>query len=202
MIPCFDAHCDTITAVLERGGSLLRNAYQLDLERLSKYAPAAQVFAVWGGRYEEKAALLKAETTGGPAGAMVLPDGRVVTGKTSDTLGAASALLLNALKAVGGIDDQFELISAQVLEPVCRLKTEYLGHKNPRLHTDEVLMALTISALTNPLAELAQQQLPKLRGCDAHFTVILSEVDENLLKRLGINVSCEARYETKKLYHK
>ena len=148
------------------------------------------------------AALLKAETTGGPAGAMVLPDGRVVTGKTSDTLGAASALLLNALKAVGGIDDQFELISAQVLEPVCRLKTEYLGHRNPRLHTDEVLMALTISALTNPLAELAQQQLPKLRGCDAHFTVILSEVDESLLKRLGINVSCEARYETKKLYHK
>ena len=148
------------------------------------------------------AALLKAETTGGPAGAMVLPDGRVVTGKTSDTLGAASALLLNALKAVGGIGDQFELISAQVLEPVCRLKTQYLGHKNPRLHTDEVLMALTISALTNPLAELAQQQLPKLRGCDAHFTVILSDVDENLLRRLGINVSCEARYETKKLYHK
>ena len=73
--------------------------------------------------------------------------------------------MLNALKAVGGIDDQFELISAQVLEPVCRLKTAYLGHKNPRLHTDEVLMALTISALTNPLAELAQQQLPKLRGC-------------------------------------
>ena len=148
------------------------------------------------------AALLKAETTGGPAGAMVLPDGRVVTGKTSDTLGAASALLLNALKAVGGIGDQFELISAQVLEPVCRLKTQYLGHKNPRLHTDEVLMALTISALTTPLAELAQQQLPKLRGCDAHFTVILSEVDENLLRRLGSNVSCEARYETKKLYHK
>ena len=114
----------------------------------------------------------------------------------------ASALLLNALKAMGGIDDHFELISSQVLEPVCRLKTEYLGHKNPRLHTDEVLMALTISALTNPLAELAQQQLPKLRGCDAHFSVILSEVDESLLKRLGINVSCEARYETKKLYHK
>ena len=144
------------------------------------------------------AALLKAETTGGPAGAMVLPDGRVVTGKTSDTLGAASALLLNAMKALGGIDDHFELISAQVLEPVCRLKTQYLGHKNPRLHTDEVLMALTISALTNPLAELAQQQLPKLRGCDAHFSVVLSEVDENLLRRLGINVSCEARYETKK----
>ena len=133
---------------------------------------------------------------------MVLPDGAVVTGKTSSTLGAASALLLNALKRLAGIDDSIDLISAQVLEPICQLKTDYLSHKNPRLHTDEVLIALTISALTNPLAELAQQQLPKLRGCDAHFTVILSEVDENLLRRLGINVSCEARYETKKLYHK
>ena len=148
------------------------------------------------------AALKKAEDTHGPAGAMVLPDGQIVTGKTSDTLGAASALLLNALKTLGGIADQFELISAQVLEPVCELKTRYLGHKNPRLHTDEVLMALTISALTNPLAELAQQQLPKLRGCDAHFTVVLSEVDEKLLKSLGIHCSCEPRYETKKLYHK
>ena len=148
------------------------------------------------------ASLLKAETTGGPAGAMVLPDGRVVTGRTSDTLGAASALLLNALKAVGGIDDHYELISAQVLEPICKLKTRYLGHRNPRLHTDEVLMALTISALTNPLAELAQQQLPNLRGCSAHFTVVISDVDEKLLRSLGINVSCEPKYETKKLYHK
>ena len=148
------------------------------------------------------AALLKAETTHAPAGAMVLPDGQVVTGKTSSTLGAASALLLNALKALGGIDDRSELISAQVLEPVCNLKTRYLGHRNPRLHTDEVLLALTISALTNPQAELAQQQLPKLRGCDAHFTVVLSEVDEKLLKKLGIRVSCQPKYETKKLYHK
>ena len=148
------------------------------------------------------ASLEKAEATGGPAGAIVLPDGRVVTGKTSDTLGAASAMLLNALKALGGINDGLELISAQVLEPVCRLKTSYLGHKNPRLHTDEVLMALAISALTNPLAELAQQQLTRLRGCDAHITVMLSEVDRSILKRLGVNVSCEPKYETKKLYHK
>jgi uncharacterized protein (UPF0371 family) len=88
------------------------------------------------------------------------------------------------------------------LEPVCNLKTKYLGHKNPRLHTDEVLMALTISALTNPLAELAQQQLPKLRGCEAHFSVVLSDVDTRLLQRLGILVSCEPKYETKQLYHK
>ncbi len=148
------------------------------------------------------AALLKAETTNAPAGAMVLPDGTVITGKTSDTLGAASALLLNALKALGGIDDQYELISAQVLEPICALKTEYLKHKNPRLHTDEVLMALTISALTNPLAQAAKEQLSNLQGCDAHFTVILSEEDETLLKRLGIHVSCEPQYEINRLYHK
>ena len=148
------------------------------------------------------ASLKREEETGGPAGAMVLPDGQVITGRTSDLLGASASLLLNALKRLGGINQSLDIISTQVLEPICKLKTQSLGHKNPRLHTDEVLMALTISALTNPLAELAQQQLPKLRGCDAHFTVILSEVDENLLRRLGINVSCEARYETKKLYHK
>lgn len=148
------------------------------------------------------AALAKAEATCAPAGALELPDGRIVTGKTSATLGAASALLLNALKALGGIDDQLELISAQVLEPVCRLKTEYLHHKNPRLHTDEVLLALTISALTNPLAELAQQQLSDLRGSEAHFTVILSPVDEQLLKRLGIRVSCEPRFGSGSLFHK
>ena len=148
------------------------------------------------------ACLKKAEETAAPAGAMVLPDGRVVTGKNSSLLGPSAALLLNALKALGHIDDQFELISKHVLEPVCHLKTTYLDHRNPRLHTDEVLLTLAISALTNPLAELAQQQLPKLRGCDAHFTVILSEVDENLLRRLGINVSCEAKYEVKSLYHK
>jgi len=148
------------------------------------------------------AALLKAERTGAPAGAMVLPDGRVVTGKTSETLGAASSLLLNALKTLGGIDDQLDLIASPVLEPVCHLKTEYLGHRNPRLHSDEVLLSLSISALTNPLADLAQRQLPKLRGCDAHFTVLLSEVDARLYRRLGINVSCEPRYETKRLYHR
>ena len=147
-------------------------------------------------------ALLKAETTGLPAGAMVLPDGRVVTGRTSETLGAASALLLNALKTLAGIEDSLHLISAQVLEPICDLKTQYLKHKNPRLHTDEVLMALTISALSDPIAMRAKEQLANLKGSDAHFTVILSEEDEMLLRRLGINVSCEPQYETKRLYHK
>ena len=148
------------------------------------------------------ASLLKEETTGAPAGAMVLPDGKVITGKTSDNLGAASSLLLNALKALGGIDDQFDLISAQVLEPICDRKTRYLYHRNPRLHTDEVLIALTICALTNPMAQRAKEQLSNLKGCDAHFTVILSEEDESLLKRLGINVSSEPRYEINRLYHK
>ncbi|MBR5134805.1 MAG: DUF1846 domain-containing protein [Clostridia bacterium] len=148
------------------------------------------------------AALIKAETTGAPAGAIVLPDGRVITGRTSDTLGAASALLLNSLKALAGIEDRFHLISSQVLEPICDLKTRYLLHKNPRWHTDEVLRALTISALTNPLAMQAKEQLANLKGSDAHFTVVLSEEDEMLLRRLGINVSCEPQYETKRLYHK
>ncbi len=148
------------------------------------------------------ASLHKAAETGKPAGAMVLPDGRVVTGKTSSLLGASAALLLNALKAMGGVNDNFDLISAQVIEPISRLKTENLGHRNPRLHSDEVLIALCISALTNPVAAMAQQQLGSLRGCDAHFSVILSEEDVKLYKKLGIHVTCEPRYEVKKLYHK
>jgi uncharacterized protein (UPF0371 family) len=148
------------------------------------------------------AALQRAEETGGPAGAMVLPDGQIITGKTSDTLGAASALLLNALKTLGNIDHSLDLIASHVLEPICDLKTRYMGHRNPRLHTDEVLLALTISALTNPVAQKAKEQLKNLAGCEAHFTVILSDEDERLLRRLGIHVSFEPKYETRKLYHK
>ena len=148
------------------------------------------------------ASLQKAEETGKPAGAMVLPDGRVVTGKTSSLLGASASLLLNALKAQGGVSDKLDLISAQVIEPISKLKIESLGHHNPRLHSDEVLIALCISALTNPIAQLAQEQLGSLRGCDAHFSVIISEEDIKLYKRLGIHVTCEPRYEIKKLYHK
>ena len=114
----------------------------------------------------------------------------------------SAALLLNALKALGNIDDQFELISKQVLEPVCHLKTTYLDHRNPRLHTDEVLLTLAISALTNPLADLAKRQLPGLRDSEAHFSVIISEEDLKIFKRLGVRVSCEPKYETKRLYHR
>ena len=148
------------------------------------------------------ACLQKAEETGAPAGAMVLPDGSVVTGKTSSLLGASAALLLNALKAMAGIDHKLKLIPASVIEPISRLKTGNLGHRNPRLHSDEVLIALAISGLTNPLAAMVQEQLSSLRGSDAHFSVIISEEDEKLYKRLGINVTCQPRYEVKKLYHK
>ncbi len=148
------------------------------------------------------ACLEKAEATGAPAGAMLLPDGRVLTGRTSPTLGAASALLLNTLKALASIPDGELLIAAHVLEPICELKTAYMGHRNPRLHTDEVLLALTISALHNPVAQRAKEQLKNLAGCEAHFSVVLSDEDERLLRRLGIRVSFEPRYETRKLYHK
>jgi len=148
------------------------------------------------------AALKRAEETGAPAAAICLPDGRVVTGKTSETLGAASAMILNALKTLAGIDDDVKLIDASVLEPICALKTDYLMNKNPRLHPDEVLIALTISALTRPEAEMAKEQLANLHGSDAHFSVIISDEDEMLLRRLGISVTCEPKYETKKLYHK
>lgn len=99
----------------------------------------------------------------------------MVTGKTSSLLGASAALLLNALKAMAGIDHKLKLIPASVIEPISRLKTGNLGHRNPRLHSDEVLIALAISGLTNPLAAMVQEQLSSLRGCDAHFSVIISE---------------------------
>lgn len=144
----------------------------------------------------------KATETGAPAGAMELPNGKIVTGKTSSRLGPASALLLNALKSLGEIDDKLDLISESVLTPICSLKTDYLKHKNPRLHTDEVLIALTISALNDPVAKKALNQLDNLKGSEAHFSVILSDSDEKTLRRLGINVSYEPKYENKKLYHK
>ena len=139
-------------------------------------------------------ALARAEETGNPAAAMELPDGRIVTGRTSDLLGASSALLLNALKALGGLPDDLHMISPIVLEPIQNLKTNHLGNRNPRLHTDETLIALSISASTNPMAKHAMEQLSKLRGCEVHSSVILSQVDERTFKRLGVNLTCEPRY--------
>ena len=146
-------------------------------------------------------ALEKAEKTGGPAVAIELPDGTIITGKTSSLLGASSACLMNALKYLAGIDKKLLLIAPGVIEPIQHLKVEHLGNHNPRLHTDELLIALSICAVTNPLVELAIDQLDKLRGCEAHSTVILSRVDENLFSKLGVNITYEPRYQAKKLYH-
>ena len=136
-----------------------------------------------------------AAQNGFPAAALELPDGTIVTGKTSTLLGASSAVLLNAIKVLGGIDDAIHLISPTFIEPIQELKTKYLGSKNPRLHTDEVLIALSTCAATDPNAKLALEQLPKLAGCQLHVSVILSSVDMNTFKKLGIEVTNEAVYE-------
>ena len=141
------------------------------------------------------AALAKEEETGAPAAAMELPDGRIVTGRTSEVLGASSALLLNALKTLAGLNDRLHLISRSALNPITHLKVDHLGNRNPRLHTDETLIALSISATNNPAAELAMESLNALRGSEVHSTVILSPVDEKVFKRLGVNLTCEPKYK-------
>ena len=141
------------------------------------------------------AALEKENETSAPAAAMELPDGTIITGRTSNLLGASSALLLNALKYFGEIEDSVLLMSPQIIEPIQNLKVEHLGNINPRLHTDETLIALSLCATTSKEAKLAFEQLSKLRGCDVHSTVILSPVDEKIFKRLGINVTCEPKYQ-------
>ena len=148
------------------------------------------------------AALLKEETTGAPAGAMVLPDGTVVTGKTSDLLGAASSLLMNALKGVAGIEDDINVIGNEVIEPICELKTSTLKSRNPRLHSDETLLALSVSSATDPLARQLIDHAGDLKGCDAFFSVIISPTDERLYRTLGINVCCEPKYEQRRYYHR
>ncbi|MBQ7865277.1 MAG: DUF1846 domain-containing protein [Clostridia bacterium] len=148
------------------------------------------------------AARSRAEETGAPASAMQLPDGRIITGKTTNLLGPSAALLLNVLKALGGIEKSTHLISPSVIEPIQTLKCTYLGNHNPRLHTDEVLLALSICAATDEKAAAAMKQLPLLKGCEAHSTVILGQVDNNVFKRLGVNLTCDPRYQTHKLYHK
>ncbi len=140
------------------------------------------------------AALEKEAATSTPATAMELPDGTIITGKTSNLLGASSALLLNALKYFAGIEDSALLMSPQVIEPIQNLKVRHLGNTNPRLHTDETLIALAICANTSEKARLAMNQIEKLRGCEVHSTVILSSVDERTFKRLGVNVTCEPKY--------
>lgn len=147
------------------------------------------------------AALTREQVTGAPVGAMVMPDGSVVTGKTSARLGAASSLLMNALKHVTGVDMELEVISDSAIEPISRLKTHFLGSKNPRLHPDETLMALSITSATSEVAARVLAGLEQLRGCDAFFSVIISADDEQVLRRLGINVCCEPKFERSTLFH-
>lgn len=148
------------------------------------------------------AALAKEAATGAPAAAMVLPNGSIATGKTSDLLGAASSLLLNALKSVAGIDRKTYVVSNEALEPICRLKTTHLRSKNPRLHSDETLIALSISSVDNTDAARAIEAAEELRGCDAYFSVIISPTDERLFRNLGINVCCYPKYESHTFYHR
>ena len=147
------------------------------------------------------AALNRAEQTGAPAAAMELPDGKIITGKTSDLLGSSAALLLNALKELAGISHETHILSPAAIEPIQILKTAYLGSRNPRLHTDEILIALSSSTALNPAAQKAMEQIPNLKGCQVHTSVMLSQVDIQTFKRLGIQLTCEPIYEHKSILH-
>ena len=188
----FKALCD-----LKNGAQIQSEVYKLEL--LMNQAGLTQ-----GSRPVEQAAHAVSEKTGGaPAAAIELPDGTVVTGKTGPLLGAASSALLNALKKLAGIDQELDLVSAAAIEPIQTLKTNYLGSKNPRLHTDEILIALSSSAAQNPTAAAALKQLSHLKGCDMHSTVILSSVDMDTVKKLGMYLTCEPTYEeADRMYHK
>ena len=144
-------------------------------------------------RHTVTPALNRAEETGGPAVAIELPDGRIITGKTGDLLGASSAALVNALKAFAGISREEMILSPSAIAPIQELKTKFLGSKNPRLHTDEVLIALSATAADNEIAALALSQLPKLKGSQVHSSVILSDVDKKTFKKLECDVTYEAK---------
>ncbi len=147
-------------------------------------------------------ALAVAERTGAPSTAIELPDGTVITGKTSSLLGSASAALMNALKTLADIPDDVNLISSNVIEPIQKLKVGHMGAHNPRMHIDELLIALSICAVNDPVAARAMAALDLLRGSEAHSTVILSGDDMGVFRKLGIELTCEPVYQTKKLYHK
>ncbi|MEG7530624.1 MAG: DUF1846 domain-containing protein [Hungatella sp.] len=147
------------------------------------------------------AATAKSANSHSPAAAIQLPDGTIVTGKTSDLLGSSAALLLNAIKALGNIPDEIHLIAPSAIEPIQKLKINYLGSKNPRLHTDEILIALSMCAATDQYAQIALDQLPKLKGCQAHTSVMLSQVDIKVFGKLGVNLTSEPIHEHKKIYH-
>ncbi len=198
---CKEASCQEIIrryyqalGALASGSNTEEEAYKIELIMKQAHISVTDRSVV-------SAALKRAQITGAPAAAMELADGKMITGKTSDLLGSSAALLLNALKYLADIDDEIHVISPEAIEPIQRLKTEYLGSKNPRLHTDEVLIALSISAATDVNAQKALEQIPNLIGCQAHTSVMLSSVDVKQFKRLGIQLTCEPVYESNRLYH-
>lgn len=189
---------------------IIRRYYQAKCDFLQGNIPDSEVFKLEllmkqahvsiHDRTVVDAALERAENTGAAAAAIELPDGKILTGKTSNLLGPSAALILNALKDLAGIDHNSHVISPTAIEPIQKVKTQYLGSKNPRLHIDEILIALSISSAANPAAQLAMEQLPKLKGCQVHTSVMLSSVDIKLFKKLGIQLTCEPKYEHNPIY--
>ena len=148
------------------------------------------------------AAAQEVETeTGLPAVAIQMHDGKIITGKTKNLLGPSAAAILNALKYLAGIDDKTELIPPALIEPVQDLKVTFLGCNNPRLHVDEVLVALSVSAATDKVAAKALSMLTRLEGCEAHSSVILSSADAGVFRKIKVNLTCEPQYQSKSLYH-
>ena len=146
-------------------------------------------------------ALKKAEESGCDAMAVELHDGRIVTGRTTNLMGAASAVILNSIKVLAGIRDEILLMSPLVLEPILKLKRDYLGSHQNKLTLQEVLVALSICAATSPVAQLALSKLPELRGCEAHSVHMLTASDGDAVRSLGLNLTCEAEFPTKDLYY-
>ena len=199
---CREASCQEIIRRYYRTACAVKqgNASELELQKLDLLMRTLNLDV--SRRTTVEPALEVAHRTGEPAVAIELNDGRIITGKTSSLLGASSAGLLNALKTLSEIPDEVKLISPTVIEPINHLKVEHMGNRNPRLHTDETLIALAISAATDKNAERAMDELSNLKGCEAHSTVILSQVDEGMFGKLGVNITCEPAYESKRLYHK
>ena len=148
------------------------------------------------------AANVRHEETGGPAAAMQMPDGTILTGRTTSLLGASSALLLNALKYLAHIPEEVKLLSPVLIEASQNLMVHHLGERNPLLHLNEILLILAIAAVDDEYARQALEAIPQLSGLDAHSSVILSQIDEGVFKKLGVNQTCEAHYESKKLFHR
>ena len=167
---------------------------------------AAVIMAKAGIAVDKRAVVAPARAveaaTGEPGSAIQLHDGTIITGATSELLGCSAAMLLNALKYLAGIDSEVHLLSVESIEPIQTLKTVHLGSRNPRLHTDEVLIALSVSAASNEDSRLALEQLKQLRGCDVHTTTILGSVDETIFRNLGILVTSDPKFQRKKLYQK